>query len=267
MKFATSLLLIICMTSCVHVYYAPSTPNAPLFTGKEQTAISASYSSGGNVSSFRAGELQLAHSVSDHVGISMEGMAGGRTETAIDFNSSPGSHEESGNGSYVEFAAGYFGNISKDKKWVAELYAGTGFGTINNDYGAGDNSKVSHSKIFLQPCIGYKTPYFEVAMVPRLSFVGWKVKESNVHDSGNSYVNDHMDFIKSNPNFVSFEPAILLRGGGDVVKAQMGLSFTTSQKTTLVVQDNITETFNFSVGIVFNIKPSRKSGASPANSQ
>src|SRR5687767_8827080 len=92
------------MTSCAHVYYAPNTPNVPLFTEKGETRINALYASGGNISSFQGGEIQLAHAVSENVGIMVNGLAGGRTETVSDWDwTSTGTHEESGNGSYLEF--------------------------------------------------------------------------------------------------------------------------------------------------------------------
>jgi hypothetical protein len=41
------LMITAAMSSCVHVYYAPNTPNAPLLSEKGETRINALYSAGG----------------------------------------------------------------------------------------------------------------------------------------------------------------------------------------------------------------------------
>ncbi|MGZ5191852.1 MAG: hypothetical protein ACXWCZ_12635, partial [Flavisolibacter sp.] len=248
------------MTSCAHVYYAPSTANAPLFTEKGETRINALYASGGNISSFRGGELQLAHAVSKNIGIMANGLVGGRTEDVSywDWNSPRGVHEESGNGSYLEFAAGYFNTFDSKKKWVGEVYSGVGFGTVSNEYGAGDFTKVNHSKFFLQPSIGYKSKNFEFAFVPRISFIHWTPKEIQITIPENDYVNADMMGIKSKSNFVSFEPALILRGGGEDFKVQCGFTTSNFTSTSWFFGEELIEKINLNLGVSINIKSKKK---------
>lgn len=258
--FIYLLVITVGMTSCAHVYYAPSTPNATLFTEKGETRINGLYASGGNVSSFQGGEIQLAHSVSKNIGIMVNGIAGGRTQNVDDWdwNSPRGLHEESGKGSYIEFGAGYFNAFDTKKKWIAEVYGGFGFGSISNDYGSNDRTKVNHSKIFLQPSMGYKSKHFEFAFVPRMSFIHWESKEIQLSHSANDYVKADMLAIKSRPNFFSFEPAIILRAGGENVKLQTGFTLSNFSSTSWFFAEDLTETMNFNLGISVNLKSKKK---------
>src|SRR5207253_1161687 len=121
------------------------------------------------------------------------------------------SHEESGKGSYVEVAGGLFKNFDEKKKWIGEIYGGTGLGTANNTYESGQASKVGVMKFFLQPAVGYKTPYFELVFVPKVSFVNWKVKEDGLStinpSSSQSSHEDDLNNIRRKSGFVNFEPA------------------------------------------------------------
>ena len=259
MKTLICLLIITAgMTSCVHVYYAPNTPNAPLLSQKGETRINALYASGGNLSSFQGGEIQLAHAVSKNIGIMANGLAGGRTETVSSWNGNRNDHEESGHGSYGEFGAGYFKGLDNRQKWIAELYGGFGFGSVKNDYGSGDHSTVNHSKLFLQPSVGYKIKNFEAVLVPRLSYIKWKVKDCHAMNNDNEYVQHDMNAIRSRPNFISFEPALLLRAGGEDFKIQGGLSFSNYRSTSHYFSDELIETLNASIGISINLKPKKK---------
>ncbi|MGZ8537508.1 MAG: hypothetical protein ACXWV9_04545, partial [Flavisolibacter sp.] len=248
------------MTSCTHVYYAPSTPNATLFTEKGETRINATYSSGGNMSSFEGGEIQLAHAVSKNIGIMMNGIAGGKTEDVSDWdwNSTRGVHEESGNGSYLEFGAGYFNTFDTKKKWVGEIYGGFGFGTVSNEYGSNDRTKVNHSKFFVQPSMGYKSKNFEFAFVPRLSFIHWETKEIQINRSENDYVKTDMLAIQSKPNFISFEPALILRAGGEDIKVQTGFTLSNFTASSYFFSLDLIETINFNLGISINIKSKKQ---------
>ena len=262
MKYYASLLALAVITaSCTHVYYAPNTANAPLLSEKGETRINALYSAGG-VSEFSGGELQLAHAVTKNFALMVNGMAVSRSDeiTDWDFNSgTTGSHTEKGHGSYMEFAGGYFTTFDKSKKFVVETFGGVGIGTAKNDYDFGDHSKVNSTKIFLQPSLGYKSAHFEMAFVPKLSFVNWTVKESRV---SNQTDNDAQEIaaIENKPRFVAFEPALLLRAGGKNFKAQASLSFSNTQSTTNggYRTDGLIEGLNASVGISINLKPNKK---------
>jgi hypothetical protein len=262
MKRYTSLLVLVIMTaSCTHVYYAPNTANAPLLSEKGETRINALYSAGG-VSEFSGGELQVAHAIGKNFGLMVNGMAVSRSDeiTDWDFNSgTTASHTEKGNGSYIEFAGGYFTTLDKSKKIVFETYGGFGAGSAKNDYDFGDYSKVNSAKIFIQPSIGYRTNYFEMAVVPKVSFINWNIKEKRISNQGNSDAGEIVA-IESKPHFVAFEPALLLRAGGKDFKAQASLSFSNTQSSSGsgYRTDDLIEGLNASIGISINLRPNKK---------
>jgi hypothetical protein len=245
-------------TSCYHVYYAPNTANAPLLAEKGETRINALYTTGGD-SDFDGGELQLAHAVGKHVGIMINGLTAGKSEEVTDYSSSGNNstQTEKGSGSYIELAGGLFKNFDNKKKWIGEIYGGIGYGSVKNDYGSGDHSKVSDTKVFLQPAIGYKSRNFEVTLSPKVSLVNWKVKENRI-SSFNEDVKDELNYITQNPRFFIFEPALLLRGGGKNVKLQLGISFSDYDVNGLMHRTGLTETLNSSLGVSINLKPSSK---------
>lgn len=262
MKYYASLLALAAITaSCTHVYYAPNTANAPLLSKKGETRINALYSAGG-VSEFSGGELQVAHAISKNFGLMANGMAVSRSDEITDwdfYSGTTGSHTEKGNGSYMEFAGGYFRTLDKNKKFVFETYGGFGVGTAKNEYDFGDHSKVNSTKIFLQPSLGYKSVHFEMAVVPKVSFINWNVKESLISNQSNSDAGA-IAAIKSKPHFVAFEPALLLRAGGKDFKAQASLSFSNTQASsgTGYRTDDLIEGLNASIGISINLKPNKK---------
>lgn len=248
-------ILTITLTSCYHVYYAPNTANAPLLSEKGETRINALYANGADTE-FDGGELQLAHAVSKNFGVMTNIFFAGKSETVTNYSTN-GSHIEKGNGSYAEFAGGYFKSFDKSKRWIGELYGGFGFGGVNNDYGFNDHSKVAISKMFIQPAFGYKSPYFEFAFVPKLSFINWKVKQKIISPQNNS-ANDELRVIEGKKNFVAFEPALLLRGGGKNFKLQLGLSFSNFKSTDVLYSVELVETLNGSIGISINLKSVKK---------
>ncbi len=196
----------------------------------------------------------MAHAVGKNVGIIINGFTAGKSEEVSDYSSSGNNntHTEKGSGSYIEFAGGLFKNFDHKKKWIGEIYGGVGFGSVKNDYGSGDHSKVSDTKVFLQPAIGYKSKNFEVALVPKLSVLNWKVKESRI-SSANNDVKDELNYITQNSGFFIFEPALLLRGGDKNVKVQLGLSFSNYGVNGLMHRTGLTETLNTSLGVSINI--------------
>ena len=256
MKFYSLLPILAALTtSCVHVYYAPNTANAPLLSEAGETRINALYSTGINISSFNGGEIQVAHAVSKNIGVMVNGFAGGESESVSDWTSAV-SHTEKGNGSYIEFGAGYFKMLQEKSDVMAELYGGVGFGTVNNDYGGGDHSKVNHTKIFLQPALGYKGKNVELTFIPKISLVNFHVKENQINNQYNEDEKGDVNSIADKKHFLALEPALVLRGGGEDFKAQVALSFTGHQLSSFASPNLIT--FNLSLGISINIKTQKK---------
>jgi len=243
------------LSACHHVYYAPNTANAPLLNEKGETRINALYTSGGS-SEYDGGELQFAHAVGKNVAVMVNGFTAGTSEDISDYSSNA-SHTEKGSGSYIEAAAGLFKNLHANKKWVAELYGGFGVGSVANDYGFGDRSKVAVTKFFLQPAIGYKARYFEVALVSKISKLNWKIKENRITASDNNDAKGDMAFINRNNSNFLFEPALIMRVGGKGFKVQGALSFSNFNKYDLIFGSDMIETQNASLGISINLKSKR----------
>jgi hypothetical protein len=235
------------LASCYHVYYAPNTVNAPMLSEKNELRVNALVSNGAE-SDYYGGELQLAYAVQKHLGIMVNGLAGGKEENT-------GSYNEKGNGSYGEIGAGYFGKIDPKGKWIAEIYGGFGLGSVTNDYGLSDHSKVAVKKLFVQPAIGFRSKFFEAAFVPRIAFVNWKVKEEFIFSPEHDYDLQDLQRIRNNPHFLNFEPGILLRAGGEYFKVQAGLSFSNLHAT---AYSDLYESANGSIGISINVHPRKK---------
>jgi len=161
---------------------------------------------------------------------------------------------EKGNGSYVEAAPGVFMPINRNGRLRAELYAGAGTGSVSNNYGVPSTSVVGIKKFFLQPAIGYKSTFVEIAFTPKISFVAWKVKEDRV--LATRYMSDRqdIDYIKQNPRFTAFEPSLILRAGGRNVKGQVAVT------RSYVTPKNYapTEDLVVSIGLSFGINQKEK---------
>jgi hypothetical protein len=156
-----------------------------------------------------------------------------------------------------EVGGGGFKKINKLTGWIGELYGGAGFGSVENDYGSGDHSKVRISKLFLQPAIGYRSTSFEFAFVPKVSFINWKVKEMMINPQNNSSAYNEVAAVGVKQNFAAFEPAFIIRGGGKNFKLQTALSFSARNSSSPYSQ-GLTETLNLSIGISINLDPTGK---------
>lgn len=244
------------LTSCQHIYYAPNTANAPLFHQKGETRVNGLYSTGGD-SEYDGGELQFAYAISDRIAVMANAFTASKSEMISDY-SGGNSHKETGKGYYFEFGGGYFKAMDMRQKWIAEVYGGVGFGSVTNVYSYKDESKTGITKFFVQPSIGYKSNYFEFAIVPKISFVNWKVKQEKISSTENQDNLDELNAIKSDPGFVAFEPAFLLRGGGKDLKIQLGLSLSGFKTSNMFYSSDLAETVNLSLGVSVNIKPKKK---------
>ncbi len=250
------LLLAISAVSCQHIYYAPNTANAPLLAQKGETRINALWA-GGMDSEYNGGELQFAHAVTRSVGILASGFSASKTETVSDFYGA-NAHKEDGRGSYGEVAVGLFKTLDVQKKWIGEVYLGTGTGNVKSTYGWTDRSHIGFSKFFLQPSIGFKGRYFEFAVVPKLSLVNWKVKQANISHTDNQDHRDVIEAIRGKKNFMAFEPAFIVRAGSESVKVQVGLSLSNFKSYSTFTSQDLAESANACIGLSINIKSKKK---------
>ena len=248
MKFISTIFLLFTFSSCYHVYYAPNTPNVTQLTEKNEVRINTGLISGFE-SELTGVDLQLAYAPAKNFGLMLNGF------TAWEKEQAPNDAIETGKGSYGEFGIGYFTTFDKEKEWTFEVFAGAGGGKVRNEYDAMDYSEVSVSKIFLQPAFGYKWDHIEFAFVPRLSYVNGKVTSFK---TTNSSVQGDMEFIRQKPDYLTFEPGLILRGGGKRVKAQVGLTFGSMSANEYVNYEPPTESVVGYIGMSFNLSAKKK---------
>lgn len=247
------------LSSCYHVYYAPNTPNAPLLTQKGETRANAIFT-GGFISRATGGELQVATALTNHTAVMVNGYAAGHKEHVEEDFWSWGTvpnHAEEGHGAYLEAGAGYFNSPDPRNGWIGEVYGGYGVGTVTNDYGFADHSKVNCSKLFLQPAIGFRAEYMEVALVPRISYVHWTIKDSSIRNLNNADHRKSLATIAADPSLMTFEPAFVIRAGWENVKAQMSLALSTNRRNAGPDTDNLIEGMTASVGVSFTLSPKK----------
>lgn len=234
-------------TSCVHYYYAPGSNNVPLFKEKNEMRIQAQYStvgmdaiSGEGIGGF---ELQTAYAAGNHLGLQLNYFYAGDSDP--DYGS--------GNGNYIEAAAGYF-KPSKDKKLIFESYGGIGRGSVKSVYKSeyiNEYAKTSFTKFFVQPSFGFTSTYFSAALSSKFSLVKFDVKSSSLSPENNADDYKYIESFKHNKPYIWWEPGLLIRAGFK----EMQLC---TQITYSMHGDNAWPycNLNYSVGIVFpfNIK-------------
>jgi hypothetical protein len=223
--------------SCLPLYYAPNSNNAPLFKEKGEGRINTYYSGADEIGGL---EIQGALSVSKSVGIMLN--------TAFMSASDEGSNGTlHGNGYLIEGGAGYYKPFAKN--FVFETYGGIGFGGAKNEYDEGGTSQINFTKCFIQPDIGYSIKNVDFGVTSKFSAVFMKVADIN----GTVYKED-IDYIKANPTSFLWEPSAFVRFGFHTVKLQLQYTFSSNLNN----KDLAQETHIASIGLSFNIPAKKK---------
>lgn len=244
------LALCLLSTACNHVYYAPNTPNAPLLREKGESRITALYTAGAD-SEYGGGEVQLAHAIGNKTGLIASGFFGGHEE--IVNTNQAGSDIEYGKGRYLEVGVGRFTELKKGSNWRAEMYAGLGSGNVNSRFSFGDFARTGFTKVFLQPAIAYRISRFEMAFVPRLNYVSWRVEDASITNSANADHLSEINAIRNNNSFFGFEPSLLVRGGNRQLKVQAALTLLNYNLGNNPSGEDLAENLNLSIGLSFNL--------------
>lgn len=215
--------IVFLLGSCTHFYYGPNSNNIPLLQKKGDGRAMAAIASSDETTGF---EFQTAYAFSSHVGsmINLYTAAGNR-ETSL----SSRSRVEKGSGTIGEIGVGYFTMVKGAENWIFETYAGAGSGSVNNEYGNAEKSKVNLSRVFIQPSIAYSNGWGDLAFSSRFSHVNFTVKQADVRS--NTRQQSELLYIANNRNHLFWEPSILLRFGFRNAKVQFqvtrSLAFTT----------------------------------------
>lgn len=209
------------MYACGPVLYSNVGQNVPLLQEKGEFSGQIAYSETAGSWSASGVMFQGAYAVSDKVGIisSYYGMS----------DVDDPDNEWDGSGSYFELGGGIYGG-KPEKKFLYEAYGGIGFGSIRNKslIVPHDYIDVHYLKPFIQPSFGFSTKYFDMALTPRIAYLGYTSQDDYLFaPSDDPY--DPQEFFE-NSNKVVFEPGILVRGGFPGVKLEIQYNFSTIQE-------------------------------------
>ena len=257
MKIITIAILILASTGCTHYYYAPNAASIPAFKEKNTFKLNAGYSSGETV---QGADIQLSYSVSPKFGVMVNSFFTGSKDKQTDFYGLSNvfgqpyynvgsSGTESGTGSYIEGAFGYYQPVGIKKIWVFETYAGVGIGGEKHIYSNSQTAKLNLVKLFLQPSFSYASAKetLEIGVSSRFSYLNLKVNQNNLSsDDGNR---KNLDEVIAHPSSILWEPAIKISVGGKGLKAYIETIFSNNLSNQYLVQEHS----NFNLGIQLSI--------------
>ena len=224
-----ALLLLVSLQSCVHYYYGPNSNNIPLLKKSGDINISAGISKAPGTSGF---ELQTAVAAGKHIGIMANYYSSkGEDNSTLrweGFTNPQTPYNESGSGQYLEGAIGYFTRINDIA--IFEVYGGYGTGSINNSYSQYGSTKLSASKLFLQPSLGFSLENGELegAVSSRFARVSLTPQGPDVIDSHPAQ-QAQAELRKMGSHFF-WEPGLMLRGGFKNIKLQLQYTHSTEGK-------------------------------------
>ena len=209
--------------SCSRYYYKPNGANVPLFTdgGQAHFNVAGSVNSdgtgtnnnGNSTGSVSVFDFQGAVSPVNHLGLIANYSTYNYTTTTL--NPPPG--DVNARAYLAELGVGgYYALGGRKVKMVVDLYAGGGIGAIRSDIDADVN------RIFIQPGIGMRSPWFDVAFSPRIVNIGYNNFSDN--GRGDAYLRsqgllDGAGRIDQR-RYTFFEPCITMRAGYKFAKVQ-----------------------------------------------
>ena len=222
------------INSCTTQTYVSNAVNAPLLKEKGEIHVAAT-----------GKDLQVAVAVTKNLGVMANGY----------YQNYKSENNYQHNGMMGEAAIGYYKPINS--YFTYEAFVGGGVGKVHkqeqfidqndNAYMASFNANAA--KLFIQPDIGFKTKFIDVALSSRFSFVKYSnFRQSNYTQqqlSDNNLNNNDL----TNPLFAFAEPAITIRGGYKFIKLQFQYGLTIN-----LTPNPIKHPDNFSsLGLIFNI--------------
>lgn len=269
------LLILIFLSACQtpRYIYSPSAPNNPFLTEKGESKLSASIS-GGNRRTFDPGgknggfDIQGAYAITDKWAVTA-GYSYRKEKDIYDharynfFDSSVINYKRK----LVEFGAGMFLPLDKEKKCYFTFYSGLGFGKFSFvDNGIEDpgifynrNHKSNVFKFYFQPAFNFiPGEYFRLSVGGRCSFVNY----SGITTSYTAPEIDYygLDVLSRKALFNFLEPMLQIQCGipqCDWLKIDGSAVFT----------GNITHTskmksrwLNVSIGLSFDLSKLKKQG-------
>ena len=233
--FAAALASFLILAACAPKYYSSNTQNVPLLTHEGEASASASINPGANRVDVRAARAFT------HLGVQING--------ALYFPRD----DDSGNGGHgglFETGLGYYAPLPH--RFVFETYGLAALGTVQNHFETANPSgrlNANLVRIALQPALGYKHRYFEAAVSSRVGMLTYFNVDGSLARNGESeaeYLRDHrVQFLA--------EPAVTVRAGSDVVKAEAQVGWSVN-----LGDDEFPQDKNWaSLGLVYYFNPRR----------
>lgn len=211
--------------SCNPILYSNVGQNVPMFQNKDELVLNGGYvlTTGGDYSDADGVGVHAAYAVTDKLAAmgSFYSMSGIKD---------PDYDEWEGKGSYFEAGFGAYG-ATESKMFLYEVFGGIGTGSIQNTslINPGDNMDVKFLKPFIQPSFGFTSPYFEMALTPRLAYLTYTSNSYHFTESDQEGLVEA--FFTENDNKVVFEPGLTLRGGLPGAKIQLQYVYSTFTPT------------------------------------
>lgn len=196
------------LTSCSPVLYSTTGQNVPLFHQKGEVALSYGISTAYNFNAW------------DDMSLGVNAQAAVAVDSAVALIGGFYWLQEedvwSGSGRYFDLGAGLF-KYNPRGHFVGEIFMGAGLGSIKNSSETDEGKEYFNTrfyKLFLQPSLGMSTKHIELAFTPRIALVNVKVKTNY----------EYFERVKAK---VVYEPGVSFRAGGDQIKFQYQLNYST----------------------------------------
>lgn len=215
--------------SCAPVY-VPNTINTPLFSGAGEISSTTQIA-------FSGLDQQLAYSVTDHLGVMLNGSFQNTGRNPDNISENFQKH------TFAEAGAGYYTVMGKSN-FIFEVYGGFGLGNFYAKYFpvsySGSNARISNvdlNRLFVQPAIGLKNRNFDLGLALRLSNVNFM----------RSYTDNII--IDNKTSYFFAEPALSASLGSKNIKgiSQIGLSILLNKDKSINYNP-----FIFSLGVQLN---------------
>jgi len=216
-------LTVLFITSCTRYYYKPNPVNVPLFTKGGQAHVNIfSLSGSENEHGYNFTDLQACVSPVNHIGIIANYNTYSYTTTQPDFAAG----KVAAKSSFAEVGVGAYHATGGEKhKMVLDIYAGGGSGNFNSDV------DMRMKRLFIQPGIGLRSSYFDIAFATRISRITYFGLDANGRDDSYLVNKGLIDIVGNEKidgsSYTFFEPCITMRGGYKYAKLQLQLVLST----------------------------------------
>lgn len=196
-----SVLYLFTNTYCTTILYAPNMHAHPMIEEKGDVSVAAAASSHAYI---LTGQAQAAYSPKNNIGIVANGFYTQKNQSF---------------GYLAEAGAGYFNTFHDNFRY--EVYAGAGYSGQRQGQPLSLNSKLNFVKLYVQPALGFTSPYFDTFVSCRLAninFVSVRNFDGKNPANDTTYVNQDILYTAAHRSALMWEPAVTIRAGVDRFK-------------------------------------------------